>query len=126
MTQPTSDELRQALRAIENLSMSCIHGLDRSLVDCKQCEAAEHPSSNPLPYQRLPKQQSLTRDQQWIASLIVHLEDNYRAIDEGPIERARAYLMEQLAADETPAISCQPAETEGRAFAETTRESNGS
>lgn len=38
----------------------------------------------------------LNEDQRWIASLIVHLEDNWRAIDQGPIERARAYLMQAI------------------------------
>lgn len=40
----------------------------------------------------------LNEAHQWVASLMTHMEDHWRGIDEGPIERARAYLKPAMAA----------------------------
>lgn len=49
---------------------------------------------------------ALNEDQRWIASLMLHLENNWRSIDEGPIARAREYLMRQQGCPDCGAWEC--------------------
>lgn len=67
----------------------------------QECAAADEilPDETTVPASK--ERGALNEDQRWIASLMTHMEDNWRAIDQGPIERARAYLLSHHAGETT-------------------------